>query len=55
MYHHLGHDYAESWARDQHLAMLEDHTVLESLDAGEPPKLVWRAVADALRLDPEDR
>jgi hypothetical protein len=53
MNEHLGADYAESWAKDQTLARLSGRTVLQSLEAGEPPKQVWRAVCEALELGPE--
>jgi Protein of unknown function (DUF3046) len=55
MEHHLGPAYADSWARDQVLAGLGSRTVHEALDAGEDPKLVWRAVCDALRLPSSER
>lgn len=55
MEHHLGPAYADSWARDQVLAGLGSRTVREALDAGEDPKLIWRAVCDALRLPPSER
>lgn len=47
---HLGEGYAESWARDQHLAELDGRTVVQALDDGVPPKQVWRAVGAALQL-----
>jgi hypothetical protein len=47
---HLGPGYAESWAKDQHLAELAGRTVLEALDDGVPPRQVWRAVCGALDL-----
>jgi hypothetical protein len=37
------------------LAGLGSRTVHEALDAGEDPKLVWRAVCDALRLPASER
>lgn len=55
MEHHLGPAYADSWARDQVLAGLGARTVHQALDAGEDPKLVWRAVCDALRLPASER
>jgi Protein of unknown function (DUF3046) len=55
MEHHLGPQYADSWARDQVLAGLSDRTVHQALAAGEDPKLVWRAVCDVLRLPPSER
>jgi hypothetical protein len=55
MERHLGAAYADSWARDQVLAGLSNRTVHEALEAGEDPKLVWRAVSEALRLPPSER
>jgi hypothetical protein len=55
MEHHLGPAYADSWARDQVLSGLGDRTVHQALAAGEDAKLVWRAVADALRLPASER
>jgi hypothetical protein len=52
---HLGAAYADSWALDQVLAGLSWRTVHQALDAGEDPKLVWRAVCDALRLPASER
>lgn len=55
MEHHLGAGYADSWARDYVLSALGGRTVHQALDAGQDPKLVWRAVCDALRLSPSER
>jgi hypothetical protein len=52
---HLGEGYAESWAKDQHLAQLDGRTPTQALDAGVPPKVVWAAVAEALALPTRDR
>jgi hypothetical protein len=52
---HLGPAYAESWARDQHLAELDGRTVAQALDAGVPPKQVWAAVCEVLRLPARER
>jgi len=51
----LGPAYARSWAEQHVLRELGEHTVLESLAAGEPPKRVWRAVWAELGLPPRDR
>ncbi len=45
----LGTSYARFWAEQQVIAELGGRTVVEALDQGEAPKLVWRAVA--VRLD----
>jgi hypothetical protein len=51
----LGRSYARSWA-DQHvLSELGGRTVQEALAAGEPPKVVWRAVWAALGLPARER
>lgn len=52
---HLGPTYAESWARDQRLAELDGRTVTQALDDGVPPRQVWRAVCEALRLPGSER
>lgn len=51
----LGPAYAEVWAEQQVLADLDGRTVRQALDAGEPPKRVWRAVAEALSLPESQR
>jgi hypothetical protein len=51
----LGPSYARVWSRQQVLSALDGRTVDEALQAGEPPKAVWRAVADALSLPESQR
>lgn len=51
----LGPAYARTWARQTVLAELEGRTVAEALDAGVPPKTVWRAVWAALDLPARER
>lgn len=51
----LGASYARSWASQHVLAALGGRTVVEALDAGEPPKHVWRAVWAALELPARER
>lgn len=51
----LGVAYAETWARDQVIGLLGSRTVVEALDAGVPPKQVWRAVCQQLGLPPQVR
>ena len=46
----LGASYAPVWARQQVLGDLGGRTVAEALAQGEPPKRVWRAVAEALAV-----
>lgn len=55
MHAHLGEGYAESWAKDQHIAELDGRTVLQALDAGTPPRQVWHAVCTVLRLPARER
>lgn len=51
----LGVAYAPVWARTQVLADLGGRTTQEALDAGVPPKQVWRAVCEALSLPESQR
>jgi hypothetical protein len=51
----LGSSYARVWARQQVLTALGSRTVVEALDAGEPPKRVWHEVAEVLRLPENQR
>jgi hypothetical protein len=51
----LGSAYAPVWARQQVLADLDGRTVEQALEQGEPPKRVWRAVAEALSLPESQR
>ena len=51
----LGPAYARSWAEQHVLSELDGRTVLEALAAGEPPKVVWRAVWSELGLPARDR
>ena len=47
--------YARHWS-DQHvIASLGGRTVAEALDAGMPPKAVWRAVWETLELPASQR
>lgn len=47
--------YARSWAEQHVLGDLGERTVVEALEAGEPPKSVWRAVWAELDLPAHDR
>ena len=55
MEHHLGVGYARVWADTQVMRALDGRTATEALDAGEPPKRVWRAVHQTLELPPSER
>jgi hypothetical protein len=51
----LGPAYAQVWASQQVLADLDGRTVEQALAQGDPPKSVWRAVAEALSLPDTQR
>jgi DUF3046 family protein len=51
----LGPTYARTWARQHVLSALGERTVVEAIDAGEPPKTVWRAVWAELELPARER
>ena len=51
----LGPAYARSWAEQHVIRELDGRTALEALAAGEPPKVVWRAVWAELGLPARDR
>jgi Protein of unknown function (DUF3046) len=51
----LGPAYARAWAEQYVMSELGGRTAREALDAGVPPKEVWRAVWAALELPPVDR
>jgi hypothetical protein len=46
----FGDVYAQSVAKDQVLAELGNRTVEQALAAGEPPKMIWRAVCAAFEV-----
>ncbi len=54
MAHALGDGYHRVWAEQQVLAEL-DGTVVDALDAGVPPRQVWRAVWRYLELPDRER
>jgi hypothetical protein len=51
----LGSSYAEAWASQQVIGALGGRTVQQALDAGTPPKEVWREVWRVLDLPPSQR
>ena len=55
MDHALGPAYARTWAEQQVISDLGHRTVVEALDAGEPPTQVWRVVWERLGLPPSER
>ena len=55
MEHVLGPSYARVWASQQVLSELGGRTVDQALAAGEPPKTVWRVVADMLSVPEAQR
>lgn len=50
----FGEAYASSLARRHVLHALDDRTVEEALEAGEPPRTVWLALCDDMQV-PESR
>jgi hypothetical protein len=55
MEHALGAAYARTWAEQQVIGDLGNRTVAEALEAGEPPKRVWRVVWERLDLPPAEK
>jgi len=55
MQEHLGAIYCRVWAAEYSLAELKDRTVVQALADGEPCKVIWRAVWEALELPVRDR
>jgi len=51
----LGSTYARTWSREHVVAELAGRTVVQALDAGESPKVVWRAVWQTLDLPATQR
>jgi hypothetical protein len=51
----LGPGYAGPWAKTQVIGTLGSRTPQEALDAGVPPKEVWREVWRVLELPPSQR
>jgi len=51
----LGSAYAEAWASQQVIGGLGGRTAQEALDAGVPPKQVWREVWRVLDLPASQR
>ncbi len=51
----LGPGYAGPWAKTQVIGALGGRTPQEALDAGVPPKAVWREVWRVLELPPSLR
>lgn len=51
----LGSSYSRTWAEQQVLPQLQGRTVMDALDQGEDPKLIWRAVWAALELPANQR
>ena len=55
MNQHLGEGYASTWADQVVIGALDHRTAREALDAGVPPKQVWRAVWEVLELPDSER
>jgi len=52
---HLGSSYSRVWADQFVIGVLDHRTASEALDAGVPPKQVWRAVWRVLDLPDSER
>ncbi|MDQ6527131.1 DUF3046 domain-containing protein [Nocardioides sp. LHD-245] len=52
---HLGEAYARVWADTFVIGTLGHRTAIEALDAGVPPKEVWRAVWEVQELPASER
>jgi len=52
---HLGSSYSRVWADQFVIGVLDHRTASEALDAGVPPKQVWRAVWQVLELPDSER
>jgi hypothetical protein len=50
----FGESYAGSLARDHVIGALGNRTVLQALEAGEPPRTIWLALCDDMDV-PESR
>jgi hypothetical protein len=55
MTEHFGAGYVDSFARDHVVTTLGGRTVHQALEAGEPAKLVWRAVCVDQEIPPSLR
>jgi len=55
MTEYFGAGYVDSFARDHVVTTLGGRTVHEALEAGEPAKLVWRAVCVDQEIPPSLR
>ncbi|MCW2798777.1 MAG: hypothetical protein JWQ70_249 [Aeromicrobium sp.] len=51
----FGNGYARVWADNHVLRELDGRTPSQALDAGESPKIVWRAVHSSLELPASER
>ena len=51
----MGGAFARHWASTNVMSALGGRTAVEALDAGVPPKQVWRAVHAELELPDRDR
>jgi hypothetical protein len=51
----FGQEYAGSLARDHVLGALGNRTVLQALDDGESPRMVWETLCDDMSVPQERR
>ena len=55
MHRRFGESYADSVARDLVIARLGGRTVVDALEAGTEPGVVWAAVCDAVEVPVRER
>ena len=51
----FGRTYGRSLSRDQRMAKLANMTVVEALDAGEEPRVVWNVLCDQMEVPDSKR
>lgn len=51
----FGRSYGRALSRDQQLTCLADMTVVEALDAGEEPRVVWNVLCDQMGIPDSER
>lgn len=51
----FGRSYGRSLARDQRMPQLANMTVLEALDAGEEPRVIWNVLCDQMEIPDSKR
>nr|WP_217626121.1 DUF3046 domain-containing protein [Bifidobacterium santillanense] len=51
----FGRGYGRALSRDQQLTALNNMTVVEALDAGEEPRVVWNVLCDQMGIPDAER